>query len=84
MKKIICLLLTLTLIVFFGSICFAAVDAYDTEFEELIGEDTPGASVDTLPKTGGLPAETFYVAGVLIIAAALVISRKKAKVTSKN
>lgn len=49
----------------------------------------PGGSVtkvDTetipagLPKTGGIPAETFYVAGALFIVAALILSRKKAKV----
>lgn len=40
----------------------------------VIDEQTPKG--DALPKTGGIPAETFYVAGLLIIAAALVILKK--------
>lgn len=39
---------------------------------------------DALPKTGGIPAEAFYAAGALIIVAALIISKKKAKAASKN
>ena len=58
---------------------------YLQPLREIGNQEIPGsASVvdeqlpkgDSLPKTGGIPAETFYVAGVLIIAAALVILKK--------
>jgi len=40
----------------------------------VVDEQTPKG--DALPKTGGIPAETFYAAGILIIAVALVILKK--------
>lgn len=58
---------------------------YNQPLREVGDENVPGSAtiVDeltpkggALPKTGGIPAETFYVAGVLIIAAALVILKK--------
>ena len=103
MKKILSLVLSLTLIFILGSVCFAEQDdslvsrvlkenvnvaTYSTPSiksgEELIPGGSSAASVEKLPKTGGIPAEAFYVAGVLFIAAALIISKKKVKVASKN
>ncbi len=65
-------------------------DMYDEEIED---DDLPGGSdssanvidivdeeppkAEALPKTGGIPAETFYAAGALLIVAALVISFRK-------
>ncbi len=37
-----------------------------------------------LPKTGGIPAEVFYAAGAVLVAAALILSRKKAKPASRD
>lgn len=37
-----------------------------------------------LPKTGGIPAEVFYAAGAVFVAAALILSRKKAKPASRD
>jgi LPXTG-motif cell wall-anchored protein len=67
--------------------------------EELADEGAPQAGVDqasgqqqitleeevpkALPKTGGIPAEAFYVVGALLIAGALVLSIRKAKPASK-
>lgn len=51
------------------------------ESATVVDEQTPKG--DALPKTGGIPAETFYAAGVLIVAAALVIL-KKTKAAPKN
>ena len=108
MKKILSLVLSLTLIIILGSVCFAAQEdttIKETEVpkasaesvdkstyktppikmdDELIPKGPSSASVEKLPKTGGIPAEAFYVAGVLFIAAALIISKKKVKVASKN
>jgi len=60
-------------------------ETYVEPQREVGDENIPGSATvvdeqlpkgDSLPKTGGIPAETFYVAGVLIIAAALVILKK--------
>lgn len=37
-----------------------------------------------LPKTGGIPAEAFYVAGALLIFTAIIVSRKKVKTNTKS
>jgi LPXTG-motif cell wall-anchored protein len=44
-------------------------------------EETPKA--DALPKTGGIPAEAFYIVGVLLIGGAIVLSMRKAKPAAK-
>lgn len=46
------------------------------EIINIAEEEIPKA--DVLPKTGGIPAEVFYVAGALFIMAALILSVKKA------
>ena len=51
-------------------------DPKDIEFEE---EKVP----KDLPKTGGIPAEAFYVLGGICIASAVIVSRGKAKTSSK-
>ena len=119
MKKVLCLILALSVVMILGTVSFAAgntnitdpavpgapavnVDTatYDEPVINIIDEQNAGASTDTskggsdlneavpggdaaLPKTGGIPAETFYVAGALIVLAALIISRKKVKAASK-
>lgn len=115
MKKILCFILILSLVMIFGSASFAATGGTDipnngvpggaitTETDaytaELPNENIAGGSVDTtkggalnevvpgggvLPKTGGIPAETFYAAGALIVLVALILSRKKVKTSSGN
>lgn len=120
MKRFICSILTLTLLMIIGSVSFAATGdvtipdpqvpgaptvnstTYNEQTTVIIDEDTPGGSVKEatsnsveikeevpaapakLPKTGGIPAEAFYVAGALIIVAALVLSRVKTKAAPKN
>lgn len=64
-------------------------EMYGTE-ETILDDGIPESGVKTetvvdeaipkaLPKTGGIPAEAFYVAGGLFIVAAVIISMKKAK-----
>lgn len=95
MKKIIAFILMMTLVVVIGSSVYAApgdpaqnvdTETYNQPPFEIPEDEVPGGAAttdirgETLPKTGGMPAETFYVAGGLLIAAALVISfRKTAK-----
>ena len=116
MKKTLCFLLTLSLVMILGTVSFAATGdvnipdpavpgapVINTETEsyvQLPDEENAGGNVDgtkdgsglnevvpggdaALPKTGGIPAETFYAAGALIVLAALIISRKKVKTASK-
>ena len=93
MKKLLCIVLTLVLIVSLGSICFAEnVDnsTYDEKSNKIIEKDLV-SSVDeavpsgsSLPRTGGVPAEAFYAVGALLIVGALVISKKKPKPASKS
>lgn len=63
----------------------AGVRTYNLEQREVGDETVPGSATivdeeaprgDTLPKTGGIPAEVFYAAGIFIIAVALVILKK--------
>lgn len=114
MKKVLSLILALSLVMILGTVSFAegntditdpgvpgapAVNVDTATYDEpvtIIDEGAAGGSVDggnlneavpggeALPKTGGIPAETFYAAGALIVLAALIISRKKVKATSKN
>lgn len=114
MKRLLCLLLTLSLIFVLGSVSLAAegdqaqepdataapavnVDTatYGEQETVITDEDiAAGSTVEIkeevpaapakLPKTGGIPAEAFYVAGALIIVAALVLSRVKTKAAPKN
>ena len=66
--------------------------AYDEQpsIIEVIDEDVAGGSAqtivdeDVLPKTGGIPAEAFYVVGALLIVSAMIISKIKAKLASKG
>ena len=115
MKKVLCLILTLSLVMLLGTVSFAAtgstditepvpgapvIDVNAATYVELPNETNAGGSVNgstdgsglneavpggdaALPKTGGIPAETFYAAGALIVLAALIISRKKVKAASK-
>lgn len=53
-----------------------------SENATIIDEETPGGAA--LPKTGGIPAEAFYTVGALFIVAALIVSKKKVKASSKN
>ncbi len=59
-------------------------ETYDTPQVEIPDNEVPGGAANTtdikdeaLPKTGGIPAATFYAAGGLMVAAALVISLRK-------
>jgi LPXTG-motif cell wall-anchored protein len=111
-KKVLCLILTLSLVMILGSVSFAAAGGtnidepvpgaptVNVETETYVpDEDNAGGSSDItkdgtdlnevtpggdarLPKTGGIPAETFYSAGALIVLAALILSRKKVKASS--
>jgi hypothetical protein len=78
MKKVISLLLVFTLIFSLASFCFATVTTYDkpktevtsksvskTDKVTVADEEIPQGSV--LPKTGGIPAEVFYIAGALLV-----------------
>ncbi len=66
----------------------AVDETYNPPQVQIIDPELPGGAAKTtdiedttLPKTGGIPAETFYAAGGLMVAGALVISLKK---TAKN
>ncbi len=59
-------------------------ETYNPPEVQIFDPELPGGAAkttdikdDILPKTGGVPAETFYAAGGLMIAAALFISLKK-------
>lgn len=63
-------------------------ETYNPPEVQIFDPELPGGAAkttdikdDVLPKTGGVPAETFYATGGLMVAAALVISLKK---TAKN
>lgn len=54
----------------------------DTDTKTIVEEATPGGSA--LPKTGGIPAELFYVVGGLLIVSALLITLKRSKASAKG
>ena len=103
MKKLLSILLVLTIIMMVGSFSFAAEgdviveetkvpgapaeNVDDTTYSEpqiLVDEEEIPGGPGTLPKTGGIPAEAFYAAGLLLVVAGLIISMKKAKPAPKN
>lgn len=53
------------------------------ETATVVKEEVPKAPAK-LPKTGGIPAEAFYVAGALIVVAALILSKVKSKPATKS
>lgn len=56
---------------------------YDKDMTVLIDEDNPKSSPNVvLPKTGGIPGEAFYVLGALIVAAGVLVSKRKVKAAS--
>jgi LPXTG-motif cell wall-anchored protein len=55
----------------------------DTDTRTITDEATPGGSAK-LPKTGGIPAELFYVVGGLLIVSALLITVKRSKASAKS
>lgn len=117
MKKVLCLILALSVVMLLGAVSFAAGTATvpdsaipggqtvdlltyaktpvvipdeqnaggktnGTTDGSISNEAVPGGDA-ALPKTGGIPAETFYVAGALIVLAAFIVSRKKVKASAK-
>lgn len=59
-------------------------EASDTDTRTITDEAAPGGSVKKLPKTGGIPAELFYVVGGLLIVSALLLTVKKSKASAKG
>lgn len=119
MKKVVCFLLSIILILSISTPIFAENENTDINDEQTPGsnqitvegatynepniiinnEDIPaGESIITpglveieeqsvpagLPNTGGIPAEAFYVAGALFVAAALILTLKKDKARQEN
>jgi LPXTG-motif cell wall-anchored protein len=49
----------------------------DTSVTTVTIEDTIIPEASSLPKTGGIPAEAFYIGGGLFVAAAAILAKKK-------
>lgn len=62
----------------------AVDDTYGPPEVQIFDPEVPGGAANTtdikdtvLPKTGGVPAGTFYAGGGVLVAAALILSMKK-------
>jgi LPXTG-motif cell wall-anchored protein len=87
MKKLTSLMIFITLTLATTSVCFAETsDFYNFDGNTVIKMEgiSGGAALMDLPRTGGIPPETFYIAGVIIIFAALLIAFKGNKAKAKK